>query len=310
MRLILIVLLFASAPVWCESVEPPFQSAGEGVFTFDTGVVKGRLQAGPHSQSIVSMIDVKSGQELAHEGVGIFSYYRVFSTNKRYGDAARDWPNTSRLLSNGAVEIVWPPAADHPVELRATFKWIAPDTLDLVTFVEPQIAMPDFEVFLSSYFNQNMDSYVYAKSGYHTQGAPTFLAADVNPLVRGTYLAFPRDLDAAKILYDGRWNYPPHPVQFSLTQRFECPLCMRKDRDTGMTVLLMSRPEDCFAIETPYNMRPPDGVASHASLYFSLFGRDIQAGEKVKASTRLIIGKDIPEKRALEVFEKYISDTK
>jgi hypothetical protein len=35
------------------------------------------------------------------------------------------------------------------------------------------------------------------------------------------------------------------------------PMAMRRDEKGDLTALFLSRPEDCFAIEMPYNMTPP-----------------------------------------------------
>jgi len=301
------LVTFAAA---AESPDLAFKSAGNGIFLFDTGAVKGRLRADARSQGITTLVDVASGTELGPGGElpGILSYYRIFSANKRYGDAARDWPKTASLLPDGALRISWPAGNDHPLEMAAIFRWKKPDMLDLETTVTPKGDMKDFEVFLSSYFNKNFKSRIYVKAPFHLPGKPSFVSADVNPLVAGTYLAFPRDRRAVQIIHDGRWDYGPNPVQWSVTQWLAAPLCMRQEPKSGVACLLMSRREDCFAIETPYNMDPPDGVAGHYSMYLSLFGKDIKAGETARAYVRLVAGRNITDQSARERYEKYIQE--
>jgi hypothetical protein len=46
----------------------------------------------------------------------------------------------------------------------------------------------------------------------------------------------------------------------------------------------MSPPQDCFAILTPFEAEP------HRSMYLSLFGKDLKAGETARARARLVIG--------------------
>jgi len=289
-----------------------FKTAGNGFFSFNTGAVKGMLQANDESQGIPTFVDIKTGTELAYgrDNPGILSYYRILSTNKRWGDTARSWPKSSELLSNGAVQIRWPAEPDHPVEITATYRWKSPNTLDLQTVVMPEIDMESFEVFLSSYFNSKFESMVYVKPPLHQPGMPSFLSPEVNPLVAGTYLAFPRDARSTQIIFDGRWDHGPHPVQFSVTRFLALPACMKQNTENGIAFLIMARPEDCFAIETPYNMDPPDGVAGHYSMYLSLFGRDIQAGQTAHACTRLIVGSQISEQQALDLYYRFIEETK
>jgi hypothetical protein len=303
-------LVFVAISSSAESQDLAFKAAEKDAFAFDTGVVKGKLKADAKSQGMPTFADVKSGNELAFGGdlPGILSYYRVFSANKRYGDAARGWPKSATLMSDGSVQVQWPPADDHPLEMTAIYRWKAPDTLDLETIVKPTVEMKDFEVFLSSYFNKGFQSLVYAKAPFHRPGKPSFVSADVNPLVAGTYLAFPRDRRAAQMIYDGRWDYGPNPVQMSVTQMLAAPLCMKRDQKNDITFVLMSPPKDCFAIEMPYNMDPPDGVAGHYSLYLSLFGKDVKAGETARAHIRCIVGRNITEQSAVRFYEKYIQE--
>ena len=101
----------------------------------------------------------------------------------------------------------------------------------------------------------------------------------------GTYLAYPRDLRAARMIYDGRWEQGHSPVQWSVTRFLAAPLSLMRDAKRDVTFVLMARPEDCFAVAMPYNKEPPDGVAGHRSMYFSLFGGDLKAGQPARART-------------------------
>ncbi|MCX8037438.1 MAG: hypothetical protein N3D11_10430 [Candidatus Sumerlaeia bacterium] len=287
-----------------------FRATGDGTFEFETGVLKGRLNGSGKVQSIVSMVHVETGMDLAHGGTfpGLLSYYRMFSAGTRYGDAMRDWPRSARLRPDGVLEIVWPAGPKNPAEVTAIFRWSAADTLDVETLVRPQQDLADFEVFVSSYFNKNLRSFVYTSPTLHIRGKPTFLACDVNPFIAGTYLAFPRDRRAAAIMYDGRWDVPPHPVHLSTGRYFAAPLALKRDAGSGLTVAMMSRPRDCFMILTPYNMEPPDGIAGHYSLYQSLFGYEVKAGQTARALLRLIVGKDLSDASVLQRYETFLKE--
>lgn len=303
------VVSWAVAAGAAEAPDLAFRPDGNGFFRFDTGVVRGRLRADGRSQGIASLVDVAGGAELTHGGggPGLLSYYRFFSTDTRYGDAARDWPSEPRLLPDGAVEVRFPPADDHPLVLTAVYRWTAADTLDLETTVEPKRPMPKFEVFLSSYFAPSMRALVYVKPNLFEGGRPRLLPADVNPLVDGTYLMFPRDRQAVPIIFDRRWEIPPHPVQWSVTRHLAGPLAMRRDEKTGLAVALMAPPADCFAVSMPYNKTPPDGVAGHVSLYLSLFGRDLEADRPARAHTRLVVGR-LSDEQALARYAAYLME--
>ncbi|NQT83946.1 hypothetical protein HQ563_13045 [bacterium] len=305
-------LWLMTASLLVESADLAFRNEGDGLFSFDTGAVRGELLADDKSQGIRTLVHIETGMELAYgqNNPGVLSYYRVFSANKRWGDSARGWPKSAKLLPDGAVQVHWLSRNDHPFEMTAIYRWSLPDTLDLETIVKPDRDMEEFEVFLSSYFNRQFKSLVYVKRTIHAPGDPFFLPTDVNDLVLGTYLAFPRDRQAAQIIYDGRWDYEPHPVHFSVAKYLAYPLCMKRDAQSGITVVLMSRPGDCFAIETPYNMDPPDGIAGHSSMYMSLFGEDIKATQTVRACTRLIVRRRLSERDAISLYSRFINEEK
>jgi hypothetical protein len=76
---------------------------------------------------------------------------------------------------------------------------------------------------------------------------------------------------------------------------------MRRDAQSGLTVVVMSRPSDCFAVSMPY------GTEGHRSVYLSLFGRDLKAGQAASASARLVIRRDISDDRAREIYRAYVA---
>jgi hypothetical protein len=297
-------LFVAASPA--PSAELAFKPAGQGFFEFNTGVLRGKVRLSGSSQGVSELVHVPTGVEVAHgSGLpGVLSYYRIFSAGQRWGDAARDWPTVNRLLPDGALEATWPAAASHPLEMTAVFRLARPDAVDVETMVRPLRSMPRLEVFLSSYFSPGFRASVFVKPNMFSPGKPGFLAADVNPLVEGTYLMFPRDREAIQMIFDRRWEFPPNPVQWSVTRWLAAPMALRRDEKSGVTAVWMSPPEDCFAIATPYNRTPPDGVAGHQSLYLSLFGRDVGPGETARARCRLAVGK-LSDQQAVELYAEY-----
>jgi hypothetical protein len=290
--------------------EPPiFRPPGaEGYAAFDTGLLRGKVRLDGKYQGISSMIYTPTETELARS-VGLLSYYRVFSAGKRYGDAARDWPLEAKLLEDGALEVTFPPSEEHPLEITGTFRWRGPGTLDLQTTVAPQVAMPRMEIFLSSYFKESFEGLVYLKPNRFARGKPaTFVRADWSELIDGNYLMFPRDRAVLPMIYDGRWDIPPSPVTWAFTRYLAAPIGVRRDVKTGLTAVLMSPPDDCFAVSVPYNKQPPDNVAGHGSVYLSLFGGDVAAGQTVTAHCRLIIGKDLSDEAILRRYEAYLEE--
>ena len=308
-----IVVLLATSSLPADPPDLAFKPADkEGYFQFDTGALRGGIRLDGKWQGIEELVHVASGVEVAQGGKlpGLFSYYRVFSTDTRYGHAARDWPTVNKILPDGALQVHWPPAEDHPLEMTAIYRWSRPEVLDVETIVKPQRAMPRFEAFVSFYFTEKFRSLVYVKPNRFGGGKkPGFLAADWNPLIDGAYLMYPRDREAVLMIFDRRWDFPPSPVQWSVCRWLAAPLAMPREESTGMVALLMAPPEDCFAIATPYNKTPPDGVAGHQSLYLSLFGQDLAEGQTARAHSRLVVGK-LSEQQAVEQYQQYLDERK
>ena len=170
-----------------------FAASGTNEFAFDTGVLKGKLRAGGKSRGLSSVVHLPTGATL-DSSMGLFGHYRVFSANKRYGTAAWDWPSEATLRRDGSVEVRWPSTEDRLFELRAVYRWVAPDTLDLETSVLAKTNLANFESFLASYFAEGFtNACVYARSN----GQSWLMSAEKSD---GIWQAFPRDDQAVSII--------------------------------------------------------------------------------------------------------------
>ena len=303
-------LVLLAVALFAGGAEKPaaFQPGEKGYFTFDTGQLRGRMRLDGKSQGLCSVVYTPSGMELA-KVPGLLSYYRIFSAGARYGNAARDWPVSGRIVEGGALEIRFPPADDHPLEITGLFRWRSADTLDLETTVKAVADLPRVEVFLSSYFVPGFGALVYVKPNRFSKGKPpSFMPPDWSEMIDGNYLIFPRDREDLLMIYDGRWEFPPSPVTWAFTRYLAAPIAVRRNAEAGLTAVLMSPPDDCFAVGTPYNKKPPDGVAGHDSLYLSLFGRDLPAGQTARAHCRLLIAKDLSDEAILQRYGQYLAE--
>jgi hypothetical protein len=267
---------------------PVFSAAGGNEFSFDTGVLRGRLRAEGRSRGLSSVIYTPTGMRL-DSSMGLFSHYRVFSAGKRYGTAAWDWPGEARLTSDGAVEARWPAATERPFELRARYRWAAPNILDLETTVVAKTNLSRFESFLASYFAADFTNSLVWAGG--SEGTRRLIAAEKK---FGAWLAFPRDDGALAIFRDGRWKFEPNPVDWVVMPKLTRPLAVRRAPAAGLTAVLSSPASDCFAICTPQQSDP------HGSLYLSLFGCDLKEGETARARARLVVAPDLSEEEILE----------
>jgi hypothetical protein len=271
----------------------------DGGYAFDTGILRGQLLQAGKSLGLSSVVHVPSGVRL-DGAFGIASYYRVFTTNNRYGTAAWDWPSKSNLLPDGAVQIAWPEGPDRPFEMAAIYRWKNGATLDLETIVKPSKDLSKFEVFLASYFQQVFPSpCVYVGANPDADGKPGFLTAK-KPF--GDWQMFPRNQEILQVIHDGRWQKEPHPVKWVIMPRMAAPVCLRRSTTNSLAVVLMSPPDDCFAIAAPYEGE------SHYSLYLSLFGRDVKAGQIAKARSRFTVTSASSDQEILHLYRKYMKE--
>jgi hypothetical protein len=276
-----------------------FVANDKGEYTFDTGVLRGTLRQGGKSLGLAPVIHVPTGARL-DRSMGILSFYRVFTTGKRYGAGAWDWPSTAKLLPDGAVQVTWSEAADRPFEMGALYRWKDPQTIDLETTVTAHKDVSGFESFLASYFGEAFPTpCVYVRENPEAQGKPGLLP------VRKTYgdwQMFPRDDQVLPLIRDGRWGLQPNPVNWTIMPRLAAPLALRRGAGNGLVAVLMAPPEECFAIATPYQGE------GHYSLYMSRFGRDLRAGETARARVRLVIAPSVSDEQAIALYQQSMKE--
>jgi hypothetical protein len=276
-----------------------FTQSKDGGYEFDTGILRGRLRQAGKGLGLSSMVHVPTGTAL-NGAYGILSYYRVFTTNKRYGPAAWNWPSSSKLLPDGAVRVTWPKADDRPFEMAAVYRFRNNSTLDVETIVKAGKDLSKFEVFLASYFHEAFPiPQVFVTPDPKIVGKRNFMTAKKS---FGNWQMFPRNYDLLSIIQDGRWKKQPNPVDWKIMPTLAKPIAVRCGSKEIPTAVLMAPPDDCFAISTPYQGE------GHYSMYFSLFGRDIRAGQTARARLRLVITDTISKREILNLYKKYIKE--
>jgi len=273
---------------------------GKGGYTFDTGVLRGTLCPNGKLQGLTSVTHIPSGTRL-DRSMGILSYYRVFTTGKRYGTGGWEWPSTAKLLPDGAVQVTSPATADRPFDMTAVYRWKDPQTLDLETTVTAHADVNGFESFLASYFDEAFASpYVWTRhEGGGEIRAPFFLLGEKS---YGDWLMFTDQGARIPMIQDGRWSIEPNPVNWTILPRLAAPLCLRRGQANGLTVILMAPAWDCFAVATPY------AGEAHNSLYLSLFGRNFKAGQTSRVRTRFLVASGVSDERVTAFYHQYVSE--
>ena len=168
-----------------------------------------------------------------------------------------------------------------------------------MTTVRAAEKLEAFEVFLASYYPEAFaDSRVWSRDPRDGKG-PRFVSADRE---LGDWLAFPRDDASAKLINDGRWDLEPHPLAWTQMPDFDKPIAVRRDPESGLTIVSITRTEDCFGVFTPY------GEEKHYSNYMSTFGQDVEAGETVGVRSRLVVLANPSEAETVEVARAFLEE--
>ena len=99
LSVLLAATVLAETGSGAEPVSLAFRPAGKGLFDFDTGPLRGRLKVDGKYQGLYPLVDAVTGGELVH-APGVFSFYRVFEENHRYGNGHETGrPGPSYLLT-------------------------------------------------------------------------------------------------------------------------------------------------------------------------------------------------------------------
>jgi hypothetical protein len=285
-------------------------SARPGYFSFDTGKIRGVLQADGRSHGIVHLVDVASGVDVARPGYpGIFSIYRLFSGSRRFPDG-RTSPCVTALSEDGSrVRLKWRETGVYPFSLEAVYRLSDASSIDLEIRCVPKEALPSFEIFVSTYLTSDLQHFLFVKKTLHQGGgeAPQLISPEAAPFNDGCYLAFPRDVPSCLHFFDGRWQQPAHPVHWAIGHHYALPLAGSRNPGTGLTLLLFARREECFGMETTYRRsQGPDSVAGHNSIYLSLGGSDGKAGVPMRFTVTARLGQLSRPEDAIDLHKQWL----
>ena len=118
----------------------------------------------------------------------------------------------------------------------------------------------------------------------------------------GVWLMSPRNEEAVGVITDGRWKIDPHPVNWQILPKLAAPVAFRKGHKSDLNLVVMARPDDCFAVSTPCKNE------SHYSLYLSLIGRDLVKDHTVRVHTRLLVAAELSEKEIIEKYHHFLKE--
>ena len=275
-----------------------FRGDDQGNLVFDTGVVSGSLKKDGLGGGLKPIKFIEPNVPIDNNH-GLLVPYRFLTPKKRYGFGSWEWPRTGRLLNDGGAELRWAATPERPFTFSSTLRWKTADTVDLTLVFTPDTDLEKFELFLGSYFRGFTQAKAYVKNTGN--GQPGFVEAAKD---KGGMQLFPKDQDVMAIINDGRWKFPPYPNDWAIRPVLAAPLGIRQEPKSGVTVLIMAPPKDCFAVSMSQQ------EAGLGAFYLSLFGKDVKKGESLTGHARMIFGKNITDVQAVQKYQEYLKNLK
>jgi hypothetical protein len=121
---------------------------------------------------------------------------------------------------------------------------------------------------------------------------------------KGQMQLYPASEDVLAIVKDGRWKFPPYPNDWAIRPVLAAPLGMRQHPRSGVTVVIMAPPEDCFAVSMSQQ------EAGLGAFYLSLFGKDVKKGETLIGHARMVFGMNLADDQAVQAYRDYLESRK
>ncbi|MHC4996605.1 MAG: DUF6797 domain-containing protein, partial [Planctomycetota bacterium] len=222
---------------------------------------------------------------------GLLNLYRVYSKTESFG-ALRDDVASVRRLPDGA-ELTWEAVDQRPVKVKATWRVTGPAQIDFTLEAKPSRDIEKFEIILANYVSFGMTKGVYL----FEDGSPK--ASDIRPGPdlggEKDYPFFPMNAQARKNQPESgklhsSWKWPTYLTP----QNAALPLVYATDDDTQIVMMGDMGSTSAVCVTPTPAMGPAadwTGVEKHSSQYFSLFCRDVNAGETLTAHARLVFMK-------------------
>lgn len=277
---------------------------------FETEELQGFLLPEGQRHGVKTLVHKPTGVEVVHPKYDLLNLFLLFSTNHCMGTARE---NERTISAEGdTVKVQWEATDKHKARLTALYRVREPNMIDLTVTVKSSWPYPAYEVFLSNYYPPSFQPHVYVQGSPFAipPDRPQWIAPQVNDVFVGTGLVFARDQHTARRSVDGRWDRIGALYQWNPQRYYEKPLMFQTDPGRRVAALLMSRPEDCFAVVTGYNSsNEKDPFKDQNPLYCCLFGDDLTIGYERTVKVRLQVTElDAKMSRPLELYDAFIAD--
>lgn len=278
-------------------------------FNFETKQMKGTIRLDGSYHGVTRLTDKRTGKQVIDERYSALNFYKLMSVNQVM-DEPRKMKRTIKS-SDHWVEVKWAPTDSHQAALTARYEVVEPNAIDLTLTVQSQGTYSGYEVFMPNYFNKAFRPYIYL----WTRGRQTkeLVLPRVNDVFRETVLVFPRDAHSARYCIDGRWDrseWNRSTVQMCPVRHYAHCLALMADKEKQLGVVLMSRPQDCYAISTRYHAeKDADRLTSYSAFDLSLFGDNLIPGDERTVKVRLALTSlDRDMSQPLKLYRAFISE--
>ena len=228
-------------------------------FDFQTDEIEGTIRLDGAYHGVTRLVDRRTGRQVIDSRYSALNLFKLMSVNLAMGQP-RTMP---RKIETGPSwgQARWAATDSHRAEVVARYEVRPPNAIDLTVTIKSSGTYAGYELFLSNYFDKTLRPHVYLEParGKPAAGEAERILPTVNDAFRGTVLVFPRDAHAARRCVDGRWDRSEQDtptVQMCPVRRYAHCLAVMADPDNSLGVVLMSRPQHCYAISTRYHAEP------------------------------------------------------
>ena len=242
------------------------------------------------------------------EQVGLLNFFRVLIRGGYLTELREEKPLVK--AEKDGVTLTWAPTIRRQANVTIRFTFREPNIIDMDMSVETMINYPGFEILMSAYMAPGFVSGAYVAKEEFGPVVPEQIRITDQPMIHGVWPFFPRNEAGANLLTDGRHQKGRWYWRMAVGRRYGMPMAFFNKGEVD--VLVMGRPEDVYAVGVTYEGdAEKDNVAAHRSLYLSLFGEDLAAGEGRRTQMRMIIGEfGSDQNKHISLYEAFLDDVK
>ena len=213
---------------------------GSSTLAFSTARIEGVVTAlfdgqDSHCHRLHQVVHKPTGTLVSPDGereAGLLSLYKVLARSSYLTELRVQRPEVLPLESGLCFR--WTPTLHHQAYVESTVEVQEPNIIDVGLKIEGYTSYSDYEVYLNSYVAPGFTPVVYLQDKNDEAEQVKVIYNDV---YRGMYNLFPRDMGAAKLLYDGRGQSGRHNWWVALGRMYGLPLGSFTDGTVDVVVM-------------------------------------------------------------------------